>query len=634
MTSFHKIADRARRFVRRHPWLTPAMRAGGRVLRRAGLNLGTPAGGLPARDYAEWVAAFDTLTDADRAAIGRQVATLRDPPLISVVMPAYETPAWLLRGAIASLQAQLYPHWELCVCDDASPSSFVGDVLAEASAADPRVKWMRRETNGHIAAATNSALELAGGAFVALMDHDDVLPEHALYEVALEILAHPEVELIYTDEDKVDESGRRFDPYFKPDFSPELLHGQNLISHLGVYSRGLIERIGGFRPGYEGSQDYDLALRAARAAGPGRIRHIPAVLYHWRQMGSGASFSQAQLDRCVAAARSAIADDLAVSGVQGAEVLPAPLVPNWTRIRWPLPDPAPQVSIAIVARDGGALLLRCVAAALSADYPAFDLLVLHDAGLDAATLAALRDLAPEERLRLVAEAGARSPAARANAAIRHSPGEVVVLLDPGIEAQDAGWLREMVAQACRPGIGAVGAKLLFADGRVHHAGIALGTGAQRDGIGLAGVLGHLSARDDMGYYGQFALAREVSAVSGACIAMRRSVFEAVGGFDAEALPAAYHDVDLCLRLRAAGHRIIWTPFAELSHLDTASLGEAPDAAPAASEEAAAMRRRWGALLDSDPFFNPAFDQASGQFRFAFPPNRRKPWLRDDQDEAG
>ncbi len=582
--------------------------------------------GVPSQAaYERWVRDHDTLTDADRAAIRAHIGQLAHCPLISVVMPAYETPERELREAIASVQAQLYPNWELCIADDASRSDSVARVLTEAAAADPRIKWMRRPHNGNIAAATNSALQLARGEFVALMDHDDLLAEQALYEVAAELEQHPDADLIYSDEDRIDGNGRRFQPYFKPDWNIDLMLGQNFFCHLGVYRRALLSRIGGLREGVvDGSQDYDLALRAAAASAPARIHHIPAMLYHWRLSQKPTSFSQTQLDRCVAAAQRAIRDYLQARGVVGAEVVPAPGNADWTRVIWPLPDPAPRVTLIVPTRDRAELLARCADGVLQrTDYPNIELLIVDNDSRDPAALALLTWLEGDHRVRVLPFAGPFNYAALNNAAVRAATGEVVVLLNNDIDVIDAGWLREMVSLAIRPDVGAVGAKLLFGDGRIQHGGVVLGVGAPM----VAGHFGHGINERVAGYCGQLVMTRELSAVTGACMALRKQVYEAAGGLDAEHLPISFNDVDLCLRLRQQGLRVLWTPHALLYHLESASRGSdaTPEHAARAAREMGFMRQHWGAALDCDPFYNPNFDRRDHNFRLAEPGRRRKPW---------
>jgi GT2 family glycosyltransferase len=622
------ILGRLRTVSARRPWLRRALRGGASMLRRAGMGaLVRPHDNA----YERWIAACDTLTEDDRAAIRRHIARLAHRPLISVVMPAYETPTWLLREAIASVRAQLYPHWELCMADDASPSPHVAELLSAQAAGDPRIRFVRRESNGHIAAATNSALALATGEFVALMDHDDLLPEQALYEVAAELDRHPDADLIYSDEDKVDARGRRFEPYFKPDWDPDLIMGHNFVSHLGVYRRALLEQVGGLREGFDGSQDYDLTLRFARATSPARIRHIPAVLYHWRQMSRAVSFSQSQLDRCIASARRAISDHLAAQGIAGAEVEAAPAAALWNRLRWPLPDPAPRVSVLVPTRDRAELLSRCVSGLLErTDYPAIEVIIVDNESRERRALELLKQLRRDPRVRVLPAPGAFNYSALNNMAAREATGDILLLLNNDIDVIDGGWLRELVSLVARPDVGAAGAKLLYGDGNVQHAGVVLGVGSHAGGPGIAGHFGHSAGGEELGHFGQFGLTRELSAVTGACLAIRRQVYEEVGGLDAENLPVSFNDVDLCLRLRERGLRIVWTPFAQLYHLESASRGKdrTVEQIDRASREADFMRARWGAVLDNDPFYNANFDRIDHCFRLAVPARRPRPWRGD------
>lgn len=569
--------------------------------------------------YRQWIERHDRLGEADRAAIRARIASMPERPLFSVVMPVYRPRPEQLRAAIRSVQAQLWPEWELCIADDATPGPEARAALAEF-AADPRIRIAWRKENGHIAAATNTALGLARGEWVALMDQDDLLPEHALYEVAEEILAHPEAEVIYTDEDKLDEAGQRYGPYFKPDFDPDLLLAQNLVSHLGVYRRALLQRIGGLRSGFEGSQDHDLALRAIAACGRARVRHIPAVLYHWRQAEQG-SFSERHLLVCAESSRRAVAEHLAGQGIV-AEVRPDGRTPAYSRVIWPLPDPAPLVSVVIPTRDRAALLAACTEGLLRrTDYPALELLVVDNGSTEAEALALMERLAADPRVRVLREPGPFNYSRLNNRAAAAARGEVLLLLNNDIEVIHPDWLREMVSHAVRPDVGAVGARLLYADGTVQHGGVVLGMG------GVAAHIGMGAARDDPGYFGHLAVVREVGAVTGACLALRREVFEAVGGLDEEELAVAFNDVDLCLRIRARGLRILWTPFAELYHLESASRGSDEERAKRRRflGEVAAMQRRWGEALRCDPFWSPNLSLSDPLWSPAFPPRRTPPW---------
>jgi GT2 family glycosyltransferase len=485
---------------------------------------------------------------------------------------------------------------------------------------------VRRTENGHICAATNSALALATGDFVALLDHDDVLPERALYEVAALIQDHPDADLIYSDEDKIDDAGRRFEPHFKTDWNRELLLGQNMVSHLGVYRRSLVEDVGGLREGFEGSQDFDLALRVAERTDPSQIHHIPWVLYHWRQQAEAASFSESQLQRCADSARRAVEEHLARTG-QAAQAESLEGLPGWVRVRRPVPEPAPLVSIIVPTRDRAELLAACAEGVLEkTDYPNLELLIVDNGSVEPQTQALFERLAKDPRVRILPAPGEFNFSALNNTAARTARGEILVLLNNDISMRRADWLTEMVSQAVRPNVGAVGAKLLYPDGRVQHGGVALGAGgdpavAAHFGVGLAG--------HDPGYFGHMILTRNVSAVTAACLALRKAVFEQVRGLDEHALKVAFNDVDLCLKVRALGYDIVWTPHAELIHHESATRGSDQVAEKQArfQNEIGVMRGRWGWELDHDPFYGPLFDRRFSDYRLAWPPRRKKPWAR-------
>ncbi len=448
------------------------------------------------RTYARWLK-----NEAPASAWRARVAALRRPPRISVVMPVHDPdPAWL-RDAIASVHGQIFDNWELVIADDASSDPGVAACLA-ACEGDTRIHVIRLEAQGGISAASNAALAHADGDYVAFLDHDDVLAPHALAAVACAFAEDPKLDLVFSDEDQI-VRGMRARPYFKPGWNPDLLLSQNVVCHLAAYRRTLVTRLGGLHSDMVGAQDFDLALRVVEEAGPERVRHLPLVLYHWRQ--SPQSFSAAETDWCRDAARRAVARRVR----NQAEVETDPALPQWPVVRFALPDPLPVVS-------------------LVTQTPAS----VADGAWDAARIEAVDDAA-------------------------QATGAVLVFLGKLLRAEDDGWLRALVGHALRPEIGAAGALLLAPSGGWQH------TGYWLDPKQVVTTLAPPSDTADPGYRGQFALSRSVAAVSGDCLAVRREVFALAGGFAASA--GDFAAVDLCLRLAGRGLRTVWVPQARLRY---------------------------------------------------------------------
>lgn len=568
--------------------------------------------------YGLWNWLYWRRTAPDRRKIKAHIARLPDPPLISVIMPVYDTPPAFLRRAITSVLDQLYPHWELCIADDASRDPAVAAILAGFAAKDGRVKVLRRPENGGIAAATNTALSLARGDFIAFLDHDDELSDLALYMVAIEIDTHPDAGLIYSDEDKIDDKGRCCRPYFKPDWNRELFYGQNYINHLSVIRRSLVAAAGGCRPGLDGSQDYDLLLRVIETLRAEQIRHIPMALYHWRL--HSASFSEtAQSAACLSAQR-ALREHLARCGI-AATVTPAPGAPQYRRLHYALPAPEPRVSIIIPTRDRTDLLRQCVDGLLEeTDYPDIEIIIADNGSVEAETFVYF-DEVRKAGLRVLRYDAPFNYSAINNFAVSLASGTLICLLNNDIKVMHGDWLREMASQLARPNVGAVGAKLYYPDDTIQHAGVVTGLG------GGAGHL-HISLpRGSHGYYDDLNLAREVSCVTGACLLVRRSIFEEVGGLDESNLPIAFNDVDLCLKIRAKGYLVLWTPFAELYHFESASRGSdlTPDKIDRFRRELQALQDRWEKVLENDPYYNPNLSINGCRGDLAFPPRVLKPW---------
>ncbi|MBV8465905.1 MAG: glycosyltransferase [Burkholderiales bacterium] len=572
-------------------------------------------------DYERWIEQYHNIDANQLAAMQAEIASWANPPLVSILMPTYNTPEVWLRRAVETVREQVYTNWELCIADDASPEPHVRSVLEELAAADKRIRVEFRQQNGHISAASNSALALCTGEFTALFDHDDELPPDALFHVVRATRDNPAADLFYSDEDKIDVQGRRFDPYFKPDWNPDLFLSQNFFSHLGVYRTRLLRDIGGFREGFEGSQDYDLALRAVERVGVQGIVHIPRVLYHWRVLpGSTAGAGDAKPYAFLAAVK-AVEEHLARKGVD-AEVMEAMPGMRMLRVQYRLPKELPRVSIIIPTRDGGQVLKRCLDSIESkTTYPNYEILVVDNGSVHEETLAIFRQYQGEGLIRVLRDDRPFNYSALNNNAVREVGSELVCLLNDDTEVITPEWLDEMVSQISRPGIGAVGAKLLYPDGTVQHAGVI---------VGLGGVAGHPHARlhsQAGGYFGRASLQQNLSAVTAACMLVRRDVFLEVGGLNEERLAVAFNDVDLCLKIRDSGRSVVWTPYSVLYHHESLSRGSdlVPEQIARFTAEVNWMREYWGAKLDRDPAYNPNLSLQGGDFGLAWPP--REPETR-------
>lgn len=569
------------------------------------------------KDYPRWISLYDTMTLERRQIILGRIAGLAQKPLISVVMPVYNAEESWLSAAIESVLNQLYPTIELCIADDYSTKPHVRKILERYAAKDSRVKLVFRATNGHISEASNSALALATGEFIALMDHDDVLPEHALYYIAEEINAHPDADLIYSDEDKIDSEGRRFDPYFKGDFDIDALFARNIFSHLGVYRRALVEKVGGFRKGFEGSQDYDLLLRCLLLTDRRKIWHIPRILYHWRAISGSTAATETNKDYALKNAKKALAEYFSVTGTQ-AKIENGMLL-GFNRIVWPLAA-EPKAAIIIPTRNGVELLRKCIESIKEKTvYGNYEIIVVDNQSDDPETRKYFAELEREIMAKIIPYDAPFNYSAINNMAAKKTDAEILVFMNNDIEIISPGWLREMAAHAVRPDVGAVGAKLYYPNETIQHGGVMLGFGSPKDPV--AGHLFHTLPRNHPGYFGRAVMAQALSGVTAALMVMRKSVFEEIGGFDEKNLPVAFNDVDICLRIAKHSYRIVWTPYAEAYHHESATRGNdlEKDKIARFRGEIGYMRGKWGKQLDCDPYYNPNLDLEHGNFTLAFPP---------------
>ena len=535
----------------------------------------------------------------------RLAASLPILPKLSVVMPVYNPPLHYFNLAVDSVFRQVYDGWELCIADDASSKEQVRATLEQISRKDARVRVVFRKENGNISRATNSAAALATGDFLVFLDNDDELTPDALGEIVLYIADHPDTDFVYSDDDKIDGEGRRFAPQFKPDWSPELLLSYMYFSHVIAVRRELFDQLGGMRVGFEGSQDYDFTLRATEQAR--HVGHVPLVLYHWRVLPGSTAASGDAKPESIDAGRRALQEAVKRVALRGTVHQP-----QWAKdgklgvFDLEFPDEGPSVSIVIPTKNRVSMLRACLESLKQTTYKNYRVVIIDNESDDPATLAFL-DSRPHEVFRILNVSGLFNFAEINNKAVNRIDDEFVLFLNNDTEVLEPRWLSRMMGYARIPGVGAVGARLLFADGRIQHAGIVHGYYH-----GMAGPAFKLTPAWDHGYLSYVKVTRNYSAVTAACLLTSRDVFLSVGGFDAERFGVAYNDVDYCYRLVDAGYRCVYVPGAELLHHEGTSRGflDKP------SEEAAFHRKYAGRR---DPYYSEHLSLEHE--RFALSPRR-------------
>lgn len=575
-------------------------------------------------DYSEWVRRYDTLTDADREKIRTRIDGFHRKPLFSVVMPVYNPPIVFFEKAIQSVRNQLYPDWELCIADDASTDPLVRKVIERHCKQDRRIKVVYRTENGHISKASNSALELAQGDYVAMFDHDDAIPEHALYLFAEELNRNPETDFLYSDQDKIDTNDVRYDPYFKPDFNPDLLRSQNFVDHLAVFRTSIVRELGGWRTEFDGSQDYDLVLRVTERISPSRIRHIPYVLYHWRAVPGSLAIDSGAKNYAPVTSRKALAEHLERLGVQGEVTSQYPDL-SIHRVVYPLLT-EPMVSVIIPTKDGVDILSQCIDGLLNkTEYKNVEIIIVNNQSSEPDTHSYFEKICADPRIKVIDFDEPFNYSRINNIAAREAKGSVLALLNNDIEIINRDWLREMVSHAVRPEIGAVGARLYYPDGTVQHAGVLLGY------KGRAGHMYRYASPDWLGYWARGVLIQNLTAVTAACMVLRKDLFEAIGGFDEENFTVTFNDVDLCLRIYEKGYRNLYTPYAELYHHESKTRGLL-----AFQSEEDYFALRWKKYIEHDPAYNPNLSLMSENFALAYPPRVSRPWIEqgENPDRSG
>lgn len=546
--------------------------------------------------YPNWLARNEVL---DIEAMTQEIATFHYQPKISIAMPVYNVEEKWLRLCIDSILNQVYTNWELCMADDASTDPNVKKILTEYQQLDERIRVVFREQNGHISEATNSALAIATGEFVALLDNDDELAINAFYEVVKVLNENPELDLIYSDEDKIDMDGNRSDPAFKPDWSPDLLLGTNYISHLGVYRRSILEEIGGFRKGYEGSQDYDLVLRFTEKTTKERIKHIPKVLYYWRMLPTSTAVDQGSKGYAFEAGLRAVQDALVRRGINGHATHGA--ANGLYDVYYDIKSDK-LVSIIIPTKNGYKDVQRCVSSIIEkTTYQNYEIIMADNGSTDPK----MHELYAEFEQQLPGRFFVESIdipfnfSTINNRAVKKAHGEYLLFLNNDTEVITENWLTLMVSFAQQERIGCVGAKLLYPNNTVQHAGVILGLG------GVAGHGHYGYPHGDLGYFGRLAINVNYSAVTAACLLMKKADFDAVGGFE-EAFTVAFNDVDLCLKVQALGRDNVWLHEAELYHFESQTRGydDKGKKKKRFEQEKVMMEEKWGPLIENDPFYNP------------------------------
>jgi len=521
-------------------------------------------------------------------------------PKISLVMPVYNVEKKWLKRAVQSVFDQIYENWELCVVDDASTQNYIKKFLSKYKN-NKRVNIKFLTQNQGIASASNEALSLAQGEYVGFLDHDDELSKDALFEVVKLLNEYSQADLIYSDEDKIDLKGKRFQPFFKPDYSPDLLLSFNYICHFLVCRKELLQKVKGFRKGFEGSQDYDLLLRLSEKTD--QIYHIPKILYHWRQTKGSTSVDHKAKAAHIENSIKAIQEALKRRGIQGTVEKGI----NFSqfesyRVKRKIKD-HPLVSIIIPTKDKVSYLKRCIRSIREkTDYPHYELIVVDNKSEEKETLDFLSGLKKQENIHVLKYDDKYNFSKINNTAVKHAQGSHILFLNNDIEVISSEWMTAMLEHAQREEVGAVGAKLLYPDDTIQHAGTI---------VGLGGVAAHSHKKfhkNSNGYFGSLNTIRNYSAITAACMMLRKKVFEEVGGFDEENLPVGFNDVDLCMEMRKRGYLIVYTPYAVLVHYESQSRTQYLN-----PDEVLFMKKKWGDQLLSDPYYNPNLSYDSEDF---------------------
>ncbi len=546
-----------------------------------------------AKAYRHW---YIQTEPSERVLESQRQAKLPGSPKISIIVPTFNTPLEFLRPMLASVQEQTYSNWELCIADG-STNQNIRSFLERAAQDEPKIKLEKLEKNYGIAGNTNAAIKIATGDYVTFLDHDDTLAPFALYEVAKAISTDPAIDLLYSDEDKLSQDGKtRLKPHFKPDWSPENLRSYNYITHLMVIKKSLLDKVGHVRSGFEGSQDFDLVLRVSEQAK--KIYHLPKILYHWREHAGSTASNIKSKDYVTYSTKKAVASHLERVGVP-ARVVDGPFF-GAARVLYDLPNPQPLVSIIIPNKNQAELLKRCIASIINnSTYMNYEIVLVDNGSTEPAVEALYTELQSEPKIRFFRWDHPFNFSGINNFAVEQARGSHLLFLNNDTEVISSDWIEAMLEFSTRSNVGAVGAKLLYPDTTLQHAGVILGIG------GVAGHSHKYFPNSSYGYFGRLRVPQNLSAVTAACVMIPKPVFEAIGGFD-ESFAVAFNDIDLCLKIRALGKDIIWTPHAELTHYESKTRGyeDTPEKKARFKGEVKRFQAKWGEVLKKgDPFYN-------------------------------
>ncbi|ADB58259.1 glycosyltransferase [Archaeoglobus profundus] len=558
-------------------------------------------------DYELWILKNEP-KEEDLKRMAEECKKFKYRPKISIIMPTWNTDERWLRKAIESVLNQVYDNWELCIADGGSTKPHVRKILEEYAKKDKRIKVKFLPKNLGIAGNSNEALKLATGEFVAFLDHDDELAPFALYEVVKLLNEKPDLDFIYSDEDKIDEKGRRRDPFFKPDYSPDMFLSCNYLIHITVIRKSLVDKVGGFRLGYDGSQDYDLFLRVLEHTD--KIAHIPKILYHWRAIETSCASRPEAKMYAYKAAKKALADAMKRRGIEIEGVYDGLWLGSY-RIKYKI-NGNPKVSIIIPTKDKVEVLKRCVESILNkTTYQNYEIVIVDNNSQEEKTFEYYETIKDHPKIRILEYNKPFNFSAINNYAVSKVDSEFILFLNNDTEVITSEWLSAMLEHAQRKEVGAVGAKLLYPNNTIQHAGVILGLGVHR----VAGHSHRHYPANSHGYVGRINVVQNLSAVTAACMLTKKSLFEEVGGFDEVNLPIAFNDVDYCLKLREKGYLIVYTPYAVLYHYESLSRGyeDTPEKQARFLREVRYMREKWGHILDNDPYYNPNLTREKEDF---------------------